>query len=63
MFEYITWSDRAMIMEGTLKIKRHSRKSAINDLNDFFSDKINPCYENFEPDILNTIVSLKENID
>lgn len=52
-----------MIMEGTLKIKRRSQKSATNYLNDFFGDKINPCYENFEPDMLNTLVSLKENID
>ena len=52
-----------MITEGTLKIKRRSLKSATNYLNDFFADKINPCYENFEPDMLNTLVSLKENID
>ena len=52
-----------MITEGTLKIKRRSLKSATNYLNDFFGDKINPCYENFEPDMLNTLVSLKENID
>ena len=31
---------------GYIKNQEHSRKSAINDLNDFFGDKINPCYEN-----------------
>ena len=52
-----------MITEGTLKIKRRSLKSATNYLNDFFADKINPCYENFEPDMLNTLVLKKTLID
>ena len=29
----------------------------------FFRDKINPCYENFEPDMLNTLVLKKTLID
>ena len=41
-------------MTGTLKIKRRSRKSVIYNFNELFCGRINPCYEHFEPDMLDT---------
>ena len=48
-------------MTDTLKIKRRSPKSVIYYFNELFCG--NPCYEHFEPDMLDTWVSHQENIE